>query len=259
LQLKDKQRNQLLRSAAEDLSILVAGTEQAQVLRHLEPKGTPLATKAIEKLVEYAAGWPAGGNGQGGATNITHPFEERCPLCPAGYPIVRDCPQCNGTGFVTVTLTVPQHPDRTGEQVANAQDKDTDRFVAPSVLDAHLAEAARHLRLAADIASHAVIPVNAAPAKARDDSSDWCQSCARVTDKLGRPRAEPSAIVNGSVRRTPEGTMNGKDAAPLCSWCYGFVLGEKAWPPKALIERRADGLRVTAEAVDKAMGRKATA
>lgn len=254
-----------MRSMGEDLAILMAGSEQAKILRELEPRGEPLATVAITKLYEYAAGWPAGGSGAGGATNITAEFTDLCPDCGGdgcahdpedeGMKYRLACQRCLGDGKITVALTVPQHPDRTGEQVANSEDK-APRFPAPSVLEAHIDAAAHHLRLAADIAAHAVVPVNAAPDKARDDSDDWCKSCARVTDHRGRPRAEPSQVSNGSVRRTPEGTANGQAGSPLCGWCYGFVLGEKAWPPKGLIVRRSDGFKISVEDVEKAMGRK---
>lgn len=224
--MKDTKRNDLLRRMGEDLSILLAGTEQANVLRALEPKGIPLATKAVERLFEYAAGWPTGGDG--------------------GVSGTRD-------------------PDKIGNQVAALVDPPEKgkskpaTFPLPAVLEEHIRLAAHHLEAAAKIAAEAVIPINAASLKAKDNADDWCASCARVTDHRGRPRAEPSQVCNGSVRRTPEGTVNGRTQAPLCGWCYGFVLGEQAWPPVPLLERRRDGFRISTEDVDRAMGRKTTA
>lgn len=261
--MKDRRRENLLRSMAEDLSILVNGTEQAEVLRCLEPRGQSLATKAVEKLLEYSAGWPAGGSGEGGATNIVAEFKEGCPEC-GGVGKIRgpqefglqepylECSRCEGIGWYNITLTVPQHPDRTGEQVASEAEE---RFVAPSVLDSHLQAAAGHLKAAADISAHAVVPVNAAPAKARDDTDDWCASCARVTDHKGRAFMVPSRVANGSVSRTPEGTIGGAKGTPLCDWCYGWVLAEKAWPAPGLIEARKDGRRITSKVLTRVLGR----
>lgn len=262
--MKDRARADLLLSAAEDLALLLAGTDASKALREMEPKGQPLATKAVEKLEEYAAGWPAGGSGAGGATNIVHDFEETCARCEGTggwptdlyYPPDRECvcPFCKGTGKITTRLTVPQHPDRTGEQVAAERPLSApDSFVAPSVLDNHLREAARHLQAAAGIAAHAVVPTDAT-SKVRDDSSDWCLSCARVKDHKGRAFAVPSRVANGSVSRTPPETANAVAGAPLCDWCYGWVLAEKAWPVKGLIEARRDGKRITSKVLTKVMG-----
>lgn len=263
--MKDSRRADLLLSMSEDLALLLAGTDASKMLREMIPKGQPLATKAVEKLEEYAAGWPAGGSGAGGATNITHDFPEVCPACEgkhrlplvpiAGPPrSVHPCALCGGTGIVTVRLTVPQHPDRTGEQVAAERPLSApDSFVAPSVLDNHLREAARHLQAAAGIAAHAVVPTDAT-SKVRDDSSDWCMSCARVKDHKGRAFAVPSRVANGSVSRTPPETANAVAGSPLCDWCYGWVLAEKAWPVKGLIEARRDGKRITSKVLTKVMG-----
>lgn len=275
--MKDRARADLLLSAAEDLALLLAGTDASKALREMEPKGQPLATKAVEKLEEYAAGWPAGGAGAGGATNIVADFEEPCLACLGDGKVLGrelvvaqdglsvyqhpDCQVCKGTGKVTVRLTVPQHPDRTGEQVAAAEErsKDPERFVAPSVLDNHLREAARHLQAAAGIAAHAVVPTDAT-SKTRDDTDDFCASCARITDHKGRAFMVPSQTVNpkdykGGVRRTPEGTTDGHVGAALCGRCYGWVLGEKAWPPKKLIEATRDGKRWTTKLIHEALGR----